>query len=123
MSCLTSKPRSTKITEYVKTEMGKADQLEGKRKGSVGFALTALQRRLASSPEAIFQSLRRRRERPLTVSDLCQDALGHSMKANGTPKKLIGVEQVPGAVTPAQRAAARDSMNARGTMRAAGFGT
>jgi superfamily II DNA or RNA helicase len=51
------------VTEYVKTEMGKADQLEGKRKGSVGFALTALQRRLASSPEAIFQSLRRRHER------------------------------------------------------------
>ena len=51
------------VTEYVKTEMGKADDLDGKRKGSVGFALTALQRRLASSPEAIFQSLRRRRER------------------------------------------------------------
>ena len=51
------------VTGYVKTEMGKADQLEGKRKGSVGFALTALQRRLASSPEAIFQSLKRRRER------------------------------------------------------------
>jgi SNF2 family DNA or RNA helicase len=51
------------VTDYVKTEMGKADQLDGKRKGSVGFALTALQRRLASSPEAIFQSLRRRRER------------------------------------------------------------
>lgn len=51
------------VTQYVKTEMGKADQLEGKRKGSVGFALTALQRRLASSPEAIFQSLKRRRER------------------------------------------------------------
>ena len=51
------------VTDYVKTEMGKADQLDGKRKGSVGFALTALQRRLASSPEAIFQSLKRRRER------------------------------------------------------------
>ena len=51
------------VTEYVQTEMGKADQLDGKRKGSVGFALTALQRRLASSPEAIFQSLKRRRER------------------------------------------------------------
>ena len=37
--------------------------LAGQRKGSVGFALTALQRRLASSPEAIFQSLKRRRER------------------------------------------------------------
>ena len=31
--------------------------------GTVGFALTILQRRLASSPEAISQSLRRRRER------------------------------------------------------------
>ena len=51
------------VTDYVKTEMGKADQLAGSRKGSVGFALTALQRRLASSPEAIYQSLRRRKER------------------------------------------------------------
>ncbi|MFB1489343.1 MULTISPECIES: helicase-related protein [unclassified Thiocapsa] len=51
------------VTEYVKTEMGKADQIKGSRKGSIGFALTALQRRLASSPEAIFQSLKRRRER------------------------------------------------------------
>ncbi|MBK1695421.1 RNA helicase [Chromatium weissei] len=51
------------VTEYVKTEMGKADRLQGSRKGSVGFALTTLQRRLASSPEAIYQSLKRRRER------------------------------------------------------------
>ena len=51
------------VTQYVQTEMGKADQLDGRRKGSVGFALTSLQRRLASSPEAIFQSLKRRKER------------------------------------------------------------
>jgi len=51
------------VTEYVRTEMGKADQLSGARRGSVGFAMTSLQRRLASSPEAIYQSLRRRRER------------------------------------------------------------
>jgi superfamily II DNA or RNA helicase len=51
------------VTSYVKTEMGKADALKGPRKGSVGFALTALQRRLASSPEAIFQSLQRRKQR------------------------------------------------------------
>ena len=51
------------VTEYVKTEMGKADLLQGSRKGSVGFALTALQRRLASSPEAIYQSLKRRKHR------------------------------------------------------------
>ena len=49
------------VTSYVKEEMGKADRLgDGKRKGNVGFALTSLQRRLASSPEAIFQSLQRR---------------------------------------------------------------
>ena len=51
------------VTQYVQTEMGKADQLQGPRKGSVGFALTALQRRLASSPEAIYQSLKRRKGR------------------------------------------------------------
>jgi SNF2 family DNA or RNA helicase len=62
------------VTEYVKTEMGKADQLTGSRKGSVGFALTALQRRLASSPEAIYQSLKRRKER--LESRLREEKLG-----------------------------------------------
>ncbi|MBI4902182.1 MAG: DUF3883 domain-containing protein [Acidobacteria bacterium] len=52
------------VTDYVREEFSRADSLgnEG-RKGTVGFALTILQRRLASSPEAILQSLRRRRER------------------------------------------------------------
>ncbi len=52
------------VTDYVREEFNRADALaqEG-RKGTVGFALTTLQRRLASSPEAIYQSLRRRRER------------------------------------------------------------
>jgi superfamily II DNA or RNA helicase len=49
------------VTDYVKEEMNRADQLDGQRKGTVGFALTSLQRRLASSPEAIYQSLKRRR--------------------------------------------------------------
>jgi superfamily II DNA or RNA helicase len=49
------------VTRYVTEEMNKADALQdGGRKGTVGFALAALQRRLASSPEAIYQSLRRR---------------------------------------------------------------
>jgi len=53
-----------RVTEYVREEFNRADALENQgRKGTVGFALTILQRRLASSPEAIFQSLRRRRER------------------------------------------------------------
>uniref|UniRef100_E6QQ23 ATP-dependent RNA helicase n=1 Tax=mine drainage metagenome TaxID=410659 RepID=E6QQ23_9ZZZZ len=51
------------VTDYVKDEMNRADQLDGQRKGTVGFALTALQRRLASSPEAIYQSLKRRRNK------------------------------------------------------------
>lgn len=51
------------VTEYVKDQMNAADRLDGRRRGSVGFALTALQRRLASSPEAIFQSLKRRHSR------------------------------------------------------------
>ncbi|SEP62730.1 SNF2 family N-terminal domain-containing protein [Ectothiorhodospira magna] len=53
----------TDVTEYVRHEMNRADALSGKRKGTVGFALTQLQRRLASSPEAIYQSLRRRRRK------------------------------------------------------------
>jgi superfamily II DNA or RNA helicase len=52
------------VTEYVREEFNRAEALENDgRKGTVGFALTILQRRLASSPEAIYQSLRRRRER------------------------------------------------------------
>jgi hypothetical protein len=48
----------------VREEFNRAEALENdKRAGTVGFALTILQRRLASSPEAIYQSLRRRRER------------------------------------------------------------
>ena len=53
-----------KVTEYVREEFNRAEQLANDgRRGTVGFALTVLQRRLASSPEAIYQSLRRRRER------------------------------------------------------------
>ena len=52
------------VTTYVREEFDRADALQNEgRKGTVGFALTILQRRLASSPEAIYQSLRRRRER------------------------------------------------------------
>src|SRR5881396_194023 len=52
------------VTDYVSQEFNRAEALQNdKRTGTVGFALTILQRRLASSPEAIYQSLRRRRER------------------------------------------------------------
>ncbi|MFN8410370.1 MAG: helicase-related protein [Flavobacteriales bacterium] len=51
------------VTRYVVEEMNKADRLDGQRRGRVGFALTGLQRRLASSPEAIYQSLKRRKHK------------------------------------------------------------
>lgn len=55
------------VTDYVRTEMGRAERISqsgDKRRGNnVGFALTVLQRRLASSPEAILRSLERRQGR------------------------------------------------------------
>lgn len=52
------------VTDYVREEFNRAESLQNdKQAGTIGFALTILQRRLASSPEAIYQSLRRRRER------------------------------------------------------------
>lgn len=52
-----------KVTAYVREEMNKAERMEGNKKVNVGFALTNLQRRLASSPEAIHKSLKSRRLR------------------------------------------------------------
>ena len=55
------------VTTYVREEMNRAERfaVEGddRRRLNVGFALAILQRRLASSPAAIHESLRRRRER------------------------------------------------------------
>ena len=52
------------VTAYVREQFNRAERLNNdKRSNAVGFALTSLQRRLASSPEAIYQSLRRRKER------------------------------------------------------------
>ncbi|HEX05035.1 MAG TPA: DUF3883 domain-containing protein [Bacteroidetes bacterium] len=55
------------VTDYVRDEMNRADRfvegIEKKKRINVTFALLTLQRRLASSPEAIYQSLVRRRDR------------------------------------------------------------
>jgi superfamily II DNA or RNA helicase len=56
----------TLVTEYVREEMNRAErfvQTDGRRRNQVGFALVVLQRRLASSPEAIYQSLKRRKKK------------------------------------------------------------
>ncbi|MCD8117861.1 MAG: SNF2-related protein [Oscillospiraceae bacterium] len=67
------------VTDYVQEEFNRADKLSSERKTTVGFALTVLQRRLASSPEAIYQSLRRRRER--LERRLEEEKLGHRAAA------------------------------------------
>ncbi len=54
------------VTEYVREEMNRAERFaneDQKRRTNVSFALQILQRRLASSPAAIYQSLINRRER------------------------------------------------------------
>ena len=52
------------VTTYVREEFDRAEALQNAKGSSVvGFALTILQRRLASSPAAIYRSLSRRRER------------------------------------------------------------
>ncbi len=53
------------VTKYVTEEMNRADRSasqdgDQRRRAAVGFALTILQRRLASSPAAIHESLKRR---------------------------------------------------------------
>lgn len=54
------------VTEYVRNEMNRVlrfAETDAKKRNTVGFALQILQRRLASSPAAIYESLKRRRER------------------------------------------------------------
>jgi SNF2 family DNA or RNA helicase len=77
------------VTNYVREEFNRAEKLANdKRAGTVGFALTILQRRLASSPEAIYQSLRRRSERlqkPLRELELLQRGVAADAIAAATP--------------------------------------
>ena len=54
------------VTQYVREEMNRADSIgdvNDRRRNNVGFALQILQRRLASSPAAIHESLKRRLKR------------------------------------------------------------
>ncbi len=77
------------VTTYVREEMNRADNLDGKKKNNVGFALTMLQRRLASSPEAIYQSLKRRRKRlEARLEETKLMARGESASRNGIAETL-----------------------------------
>jgi hypothetical protein len=72
------------VTDYVRNEMNKADQVDGSRRRAVGFALTTLQRRLASSPTAIYNSLERRLNRLRT--ELSEMRLGHEQVGAPVPE-------------------------------------
>ena len=78
------------VTEYVREEMNRvkrfADQ-DGKKRNNVGFALQILQRRLASSPAAIYESLKRRCER--LESQLAEARLAR--KGTRSPSPLADV--------------------------------
>lgn len=72
------------VTGYVRQEFNRAEQLENDgRRGTIGFALTILQRRLASSPAAIHQSLKRRRERLEQRRDEARQARQRVLQAEG----------------------------------------
>ena len=54
------------VTTYVREEMNRAERFaddDQKHRNNIGFALQILQRRLASSPAAIHESLKRRKDR------------------------------------------------------------
>lgn len=77
------------VTTYVREEMNRADNLDSKKKNNVGFALTMLQRRLASSPEAIYQSLKRRRKRlEDRLSETKLLARGQAVQRDGVAETL-----------------------------------
>ena len=91
------------VTAYVRDEFNRAEALQNdKRAGTVGFALTILQRRLASSPEAIYQSLLRRRERlekRLREMELLQRGANASIKHGGPlldSEDVEDLEDAPG---------------------------
>ena len=76
------------VTAYVSDGMNRAQRMrdEGdKRRGIIiGFALAALQRRLASSPAAIYHSLRRRRDR---LADQASEL--RRLAASGQPVPIV----------------------------------
>ena len=81
------------VTHYVRQEFDRAERLEGKKRTTVGFALTLLQRRLASSPEAIHRSLRRRRDRLQNRLKEMEDILQGA--STGAPHLFTGPELDP----------------------------
>ena len=94
------------VTHYVREEMDRADRIGedgSRRRNNVGFALQVLQRRLASSPAAIHESLRRRLTR--LKRRLEEEKLGRTgsdsnqVIASAEPESVIDeddLEEAPG---------------------------
>jgi SNF2 family DNA or RNA helicase len=80
------------VTTYVKEGMNRADRMlqegDSRRGIIVGFALAGLQRRLASSPEAIYQSLRRRRDRLAAQAETLR-----RLASSGSPIPIVELPQ------------------------------
>ena len=75
------------VTAYVREGFNRAEALNNdNRARNIGFALTILQRRLASSPEAIYQSLRRRKEKLEKRLDELQSAQSDARRAAPIPE-------------------------------------
>ena len=108
----------TAVTTYVEEEFNRADQLSNERRTSVGFALTILQRRLASSPEAIYQSLHRRRER--LEQRLREEQLGKRVAdmdmAFDLPDNLDEMDDLPSEELEEAEARASDRVSAARTI-------
>ena len=91
-----------RVTDYVREGMNRVERMkaegEGRRGTVVGFALTILQRRLASSPEAIYRSLGRRRKRlEKRLREERLDAQGRRAVAARAPDPLprgLGIEDL-----------------------------
>jgi superfamily II DNA or RNA helicase len=82
------------VTDYVRREFNRAEAAGG-RVRTVGFALTILQRRLASSPEAIFRSLVRRRERLDEKLLEARSSASSTHRSNSRSSKRAGKSRQP----------------------------
>ena len=107
------------VTEYVREEFNRAEKLNKKHGGTVGFALTILQRRLTSSPDAICQSLSRRRDRlekRLREEELLRRRALSSEAFDKTREDIEGLDRYEGVALDCYRKAWIDVASGSGEM-------
>lgn len=103
------------VTEYVREEMNRNDDSDQnkRKKVAVGFALTTLQRRLASSPAAIHRSLERRKGR--LESELAESRLMNGIRKADDDFDVPEDEQDLDELTDDEREALEDRVIAAAT--------